>query len=57
MQLKYNQEIQYHGTEVQDILSNFALEKESLICDLTEEHKTEILGIKKIKQEGENQSS
>ena len=45
LQLKYNQEIQYHGTEVQDILSNFALEKESLICDFTEEHKTEILGI------------
>ena len=36
LQLKYNQEIQYHGTEVQDILSNFALEKESLICDFTE---------------------
>ena len=45
LQLKYNQEIQYHGTEVQDILSNFALEKESLIRDFTEEHKTEILGI------------
>ena len=45
MQLKYNQEIQYHGTEVQDILSNFALEKESLICDFAEEHKTEILDI------------
>ena len=45
MQLKYNQEIQYHGTEVQDILSNFALEKESLIRDFAEEHKTEILDI------------
>ena len=45
LQLKYNQEIQHHGTEVQDILSNFALEKESLIRDFTEEHKTEILGI------------
>ena len=45
LQLKYNQEIQYHGTEVQDILSNFALEKESLIRDFAEEHKTEILDI------------
>ena len=45
LQLKYNQEIQYHGTEVQNILSNFALEKESLIHDFTEEHKTEILDI------------
>ena len=45
MQLKYNQEIQYHRTEVQDILSNFALENESLIRDFTEEHKTEILDI------------
>ena len=45
MQLKYNQEIQYHGKEVQDILSNFALEKESLIHDFAEEHKTEILDI------------
>ena len=45
MQLKYNQEIEYHGTEVHDILSNFALEKESLICDFAEEHKTEILDI------------
>ena len=45
MQLKYNQEIEYHRTEVQDIFSNFALEKESLICDFAEEHKTEILDI------------
>ena len=45
LQLKYNQEIQYHGTQVQDILSNFALEKESLIHDFAEEHKTEILNI------------
>ena len=45
LQLKYNQEIQYHGKEVQDILSNFALEKESLIHDFAEEHKTEILDI------------
>ena len=45
MQFKYNQEIEYHGTEVQDILSNFALEKESLIHDFAEEHKTEILDI------------
>ena len=45
LQLKYNQEIQYHGTEGQDILSNFALEKESLIRDFAEEHKTEILDI------------
>ena len=45
LQLKYNQEIQYHRTEVQDILSNFALEKESLIRDFAEEHKTEILDI------------
>ena len=45
LQLKYNQEIEYHGTEVQDILSNFALEKESLIHDFAEEHKTEILDI------------
>ena len=44
MQLKYNQEIQYHGTEVQDILSNFALEKESLIHDFAE-HKTEVLNM------------
>ena len=42
LQLKYNQEIEYHGTEVQDILSNCALEKESLIRDFAEEHKTEI---------------
>ena len=45
LHFKYNQEIQYHGTEVQDILSNFALEKESLIRDFAEEHKTEILDI------------
>ena len=45
LQIKYNQEIQYHRTEVQDILSNFALEKESLIHDFAEEHKTEILDI------------
>ena len=45
LQLKYNQEIKYHGTEVQDIPSNFALEKESLIHDFTEEHKTEILDL------------
>ena len=45
LQLKYNQEMKYHRTEVQDILSNFALEKESLIRDFAEEHKTEILDI------------
>ena len=54
MQLKYNQEIQYHGTEVQGILSNFALEKESLIRDFTEEHKTEILGIQNKTRRGES---
>ena len=45
LELKYNQEIEYLGTEVQDILSNFTLEKESLIHDFAEEHKTEILDI------------
>ena len=45
LQLKYNQEMEHQGAEVQDILSNFALEKELLIRDFTEEHKTEILDI------------
>ena len=54
MQLKYNQEIEYHGTEVQNILSNFALEKESLIHDFTEEHKTEILDIQNKRRRQES---
>ena len=56
LQLKYNQEIEYQRAEVQDILSNFALEKESLIRDFTEEHKTEMLDIQN-KTGGEIQSS
>ena len=54
LQLKYNQEIEYHRTEVQNILSNFALEKESLIRDFTEEHKTEILDIQNKKRRRES---
>ena len=45
LQLKYDQEIEDHSIEIQDILNNFAFEKESLIRDFTEEHKAELLDI------------
>ena len=45
LQLKYGQEIKDHGIEIQDILNNFAFEKESLICDFTEEDKAELLDL------------
>ena len=47
LQLKYDQEIEHHSTEVRDIFNSFAFEKESLIQEFAEEHKTEILELQK----------